>query len=245
MAPREHVERSLRASRLFLGVEDDACTALAAHAAVRRYKRGDYVWHEGEEATWMAVIGSGLVKIVRRGSGAIVALLGPHETFGELAIVGGGPYSADAVAATKTVEILGLDAHAVRAAIETRPAFARAIELSLVAHGRSLQDKIQIMSAGSVEKRLAAVLRHLFDRFGDDLEDGSGIVPVALSRAELASLVGATIETTIRTMSRWQRERLVSTQPDGFLLHDVVRLVDLAGGEAGLTVTLRGTGPQA
>ncbi len=231
-APREHVERCLRASHLFLGVSNDTCTALAGRAVVRRYERGEYVWHEGEDATGMAVIASGLVKIIRRGSGAIVALLGPHETFGELAIVGGAPYSADAVAATRDVELLCLDAQEVRSAIETWPTFARAIERSLVAHGRSLQDKIQIMSAGSVERRLAAALRHLFDRFGDDGEDGSSIVPVKLSRAELASLVGATIETTIRTMSRWHKERLVSTQPEGFLLHDLARVVELSGGEA-------------
>jgi CRP/FNR family transcriptional regulator len=231
-APREHVERSLRASHLFQGVQSETCTTLAISAVARRYKRGEYVWHEGEDATWMAVIASGLVKIIRRGSGTIVALLGPHETFGELAIVGGGPYSADAVAATKNVELLCLDAEAVRSTIEGQPTFARAIERTLVAHGRSLEDKIQIMSAGCVEKRLAALLRHLFDRFGDDLEDGSSIVPVNLSRAELASLVGATIETTIRTMSRWHKEHLVSTQPEGFVLHDFSRIIDMAGGVA-------------
>jgi CRP-like cAMP-binding protein len=232
ISTRDHVERSLRASPLLQGVDPGTCTSLAAHAAARRYKRGEYVWREGDEAAWMAVIASGLVKIIRRGTGTIVALLGPHETFGELAIVGEAPYSADAVAASKHVELLCLDAQAVRTSIDAQPAFARAIERSLVAHGRSLQDKIQIMSAGSVENRLAAVLRHLFDRFGDEMEDGSSLVPVTLSRSELASLVGATIETTIRTMSRWQKEHLVSTQPDGFVLHDFARLLDMAGGKA-------------
>ena len=231
-AAREHVERSLRASQLFLGVESDTCVSLADHAVARRYKRGEYVWHEGEDATWMAVIASGLVKIVQRGSGAIVALLGPHETFGELAIVGGSPYTADAMAATRNVELLCIDAQAVRTTMDTKPAFARAIERTLVAHGRTLQDKIQIMSAGSVERRLAALIRHLLDRFGDELDDGSSIVPVNLSRAELASLVGATIETTIRTMSRWHKEGLVSTQPEGFVVHDFPRLLDLGGGES-------------
>ncbi len=229
---REHVERSLRASHLFVGVEGDTCASLADHAVSRRYKRGEYVWHEGEEASWMAVISSGLIKIVQRGSGAIVALLGPHETFGEIAIVGEIPYTADAIAATRHVELLCLDAQSVRTAMDTRPPFARAIERTLVAHGRSLQDKIQIMSAGSVERRLAALIRHLLARFGDELEDGSEIVPVTLSRAELASLVGATIETTIRTMSRWHKEGLVSTLPEGFVVHDMARLLELAGGDA-------------
>ena len=177
----------------------------------------------------MALIASGLVKIVQPG-GAIVAILGPHETFGEIAIVSGTPYCADAVAATRELELLCVEAAAVRAASESTPAFARAMSRSLVGHGRALLEKIRIMSAGCVERRLAVLLRHLVDRFGDEMEDGSTVVPIALSRAELASLVGATIETTIRMMSRWQKEGIVSTTDDGFLVHSPQRLEEILGG---------------
>jgi CRP/FNR family transcriptional regulator len=83
------------------------------------------------------------------------------------------------------------------------------------------------MSAGSVERRLAALLQHLLDRFGDELEDGETVIQVALSRAELASLVGATLETTIRMMSRWRREGIVSTTTEGFVVHAPERLDEI------------------
>ena len=223
--PCVRIEVALRASRLLSGMDEATAATLAASCVRRHFERGERVWKAGDDAGWMALITSGLVKIVQEDThGAIVAIFGPHETFGELAVVGGGAYTADAVAATRDVEIVCIDAAAVRAAIESHPAFARAMNRALVVHGRALQQKIWIMSAGCVERRLAALLEHLVDRFGDELDDGSCVVPVVLSRAELASLVGATIETTIRTMSRWQKEGLVSTLHEGFVVHRPARL---------------------
>jgi hypothetical protein len=45
-------------------------------------------------------------------------------------------------------------------------------------------------------------------------------------------MVCARIETVIRIMSRWQKERLVVTVPEGFLVHDAETLHSMAvGGE--------------
>jgi CRP-like cAMP-binding protein len=224
------IERSLRASRLFAEVDADLLSTFARRAARKRLERGTHVWHVGQPAYWMAVIVSGLVKIVQHEEAAIVAIFGAHETFGEMAVVSGGGYSADAIAATREVDLVFVEASAVKAAFESNPAFSAAMGRSLVAHGKALQEKIRIMSAGSVERRLAALLQHLTERFGDELEDGTHVVPVALSRAELASLVGATIETTIRTMSRWQKQGIVSTSREGFVVHTPQRLAAIRGG---------------
>jgi CRP-like cAMP-binding protein len=223
------IESSLRASRLFGALAPEAVRSLAPSVRRRRFERGDRVWRAGEDATWMALISTGLVKIVEPG-GAILAIFGPHETFGELAIVGESAYSADAVAATRAVELLCVEASAVRTITHSDIEFARAMGRALVVHGRVLREKIRIMTAGCVERRLAALLRHLLERFGDELEDGSTVIQVALSRAELACLVGATIETTIRTMSRWQKEGVVSTVDDGFVVHSADRLAEILGG---------------
>jgi len=228
-AVQANIESALRASPLFGVIDPDAVKALTPHVRRRHLERGARVWRAGEEASCMALIASGLVKIVQPG-GAIVAIFGPHETFGELAIVAGSPYWADAVAATRELELLCVDAVAVRAASESSPAFARAMNRSLVTHGRALLEKVRIMSAGCVERRLAVLLRHLLDRFGDELDDGSTVVQIALSRAELACLIGATIETTIRMMSRWHKEGIVSTSDDGFIVHSPQRLEEILGG---------------
>ena len=46
-------------------------------------------------------------------------------------------------------------------------------------------------------------------------------IPLVLSRQEIADLIGTTLETAIRLMSRWQKEGVVLTEKDGFLIPDV------------------------
>ena len=53
-------------------------------------------------------------------------------------------------------------------------------------------------------------------------------VPIALSRQELADLTGTTIETAIRIMSRWGKQRIVLTEKDGFVVLDPKALEALA-----------------
>ena len=45
-------------------------------------------------------------------------------------------------------------------------------------------------------------------------------IPLALSRQDVARMVGATIETAIRIMSRWNRDGVVRTERFSFLIPD-------------------------
>ncbi len=58
--------------------------------------------------------------------------------------------------------------------------------------------------------------------------EGGVRIPLALSRQELADLLGTTIETAIRIMSRWGKEGLVRTEKDGFTILDREALEMLA-----------------
>ena len=80
---------------------------------------------------------------------------------------------------------------------------------------------------GSVEYRTARLFATLADRLGRN-QGGSVFVPIHLSRQEIADLVGTTIETAIRVMSRWQKEGLVETERDGFLIRKIEALREIA-----------------
>lgn len=222
-------ERVLRASRLFSSLDSDLVGGFARVSSRTRYARGEYVWHASTLATHFTVIASGLVKVSRTtadGSETILALFGPRESVGDVAVLGERPYPADAVALT-TVEVIRIDASTVRSAFASNPALLVKMNASLIEHAQALQEKIRIMSAGNIEKRLATLLLHLASRFGDERGDGTTFVPIHVSRAECARLVGATSETTIRTFSRWQKKGLVETTPEGFALHDVEALTEI------------------
>jgi CRP-like cAMP-binding protein len=220
-------ERVLQVSQLFSSLDAELVASLARASVRSHYERGDYLWRAKSPATHFTIIASGLVKIARTaadGSEVIVALFGPRESIGDVAVLQSKPYPADAVAVSDSVDVLRIDAPVVQAAMATHPSLLAAMNASLIEHTQALQEKIRIMSAGTVPKRLATLLLHLASRFGDELEDGTTFIPLVLSRTECARLIGATVETTIRTFSRWQHDALVDTTPEGFALRDVKRL---------------------
>jgi CRP/FNR family transcriptional regulator len=229
-------ERALRSSLLFAPIEPELFPRFAQASVRARYARGEPLWRARSPAVCFTIILSGLVKIAATqpdGTESIIAIFGPRESIGDMAALATKPYPADAVAITDAVEILRVDAATVRDATATHPALAAALNASLIQHSQALQDKIRIMAAGTVPKRLATLLLHLAARFGDEMEDGTTRIPIALSRAECARLVGATVETTIRTFSKWQKEALVATTGEGFVLDDLERLrAIVAGGDS-------------
>ena len=217
--------QALRASRLFGGLAETTLQRLASASFRRTLVRGERLWSAGEEASHFFVITSGLVKIVRAsgagGNGGIVAILGPRESLGDAAVLGRHPYPADAYAATEIAQVVGVRAEVVLA-LSDDAAVSAALRAALLRHTEVLQSKIAIMSAGSVSRRLATLFSHLAERFGDECDDGSTVVPVTLSRTELAHLVGATVETTIRIVSAWQKADLLATSATGFVLRGVL-----------------------
>jgi CRP-like cAMP-binding protein len=223
MEPQASLERTLRASNLFAGVAPEIIAEVARCGARRRFLRGEHIFRSGEPATFVGVVARGLVKLVRPvpdGVPCIVALWGPRQTIGNLAVIARAGYPGNAIVISDEADIVTLDGGALLASAERRPALAWARARSLAEHGHALHEKIGIMSAGPVERRLKALLAHLLERFGDEYDDGTQRIPVALSRGELASLVGATVETTIRAMSRWQKQRLLETSGEGFRVLD-------------------------
>ena len=61
--------------------------------------------------------------------------------------------------------------------------------------------------------------------------DGSVLIPLRVTRAQLASLVGATVETTIRTLSRWHRDGHIVSDELGIVIKHPAQLASLAGAE--------------
>jgi hypothetical protein len=55
------------------------------------------------------------------------------------------------------------------------------------------------------------------------------VYPAAAGPQQLADLTGTTIETAIRIVSRWNKEGVLRTDKDGFLLADRATLETLAG----------------
>ena len=225
--PPNRTERLLAASRLFSGLDHDTLMQVARLGTTRKLVRGERLWSSGDPSTHFTLIIHGLFKIVRTaadGSEAIVALFGPRESIGDVAVIGRRPFPAAAVACSDTAEVIRIPAEALLNAMNRRLDVACSLNRTLVDHTAALEEKIRVMSAGSVPKRLATLLLGLADRFGDEDEDGIASIPIVLSRTELSCLIGARVETTIRTIRGWEKAGIVETNDHGFRILDAVAL---------------------
>jgi CRP-like cAMP-binding protein len=228
------VPRRLRATRLFGQLSPELIERFALEAIPRSYSTGELLWHAGDPAKHFTVIQSGLVEIRRPGpggsEGAIIGLFGPRESVGDFAVLERSPFPADAIAISESLDVLRVRADPVLEVLERDADLARAVNTSLREHMRMLRTKIDVMSAGPVPLRLATLLLHLIDRFGDEMEGGATSVAINLSRGQLARLVGARSETVIRTMTKWQREGWVETTAEGMRFRTTAPLKVLVEG---------------
>src|SRR4029077_10912785 len=97
---------ALRRCALFAKVTDEALVACVRSLKVRRFRRGETIFHQGDPGDSLFIIESGAVKIVLPSpegeEGAIIATLTRGDFFGELALLDGAPHSATAVALEPT-----------------------------------------------------------------------------------------------------------------------------------------------
>ena len=82
-----------------------------------------------------------------------------------------------------------------------------------------------------LEARMDARFARLFLKLADQLgkpHRGGLLIPLTLTRQELAELIGTTVETSIRIMSRWHKDEILLTEKDGFVLADRATLEELS-----------------
>ncbi len=82
-----------------------------------------------------------------------------------------------------------------------------------------LTTRLAELTGGRIDSRLARLFLKLSDQLGRQ-DRGGVFIPLPLSRQELADLTGTTIETSIRIMSRWNKDDVLRTEKDGFVVLD-------------------------
>jgi len=211
-----------------LKAEDRA--ALAPLCQLHAFEKGETIFEEGDPAEKIYFLFVGRAKIVKStpDRDLIIEILGPGEPVGTVAAFERRPFPATAVA----IEACGVVAIPEReffSLIERRPEITRRLLAGLTLRLMTLNKRLADMT-GSVEYRAARLFTTLAERMGRREKDGVSI-PLALSRQEIADLVGTTVETAIRVMSRWQKEGLVETDKSGFFIRNPGALSQIAPAE--------------
>jgi CRP-like cAMP-binding protein len=207
---------------VFAGLPPREVEAVAAVAREARVRARDYVFLEGDPARWFCLVKTGHVKILRHARGGrdvVLELLGPGEMFGGVAVIERRPYPASAQATEPSV-VVKIPQEAIVALTERQPTIIREIALMIGRRLRGAHDSMKALAVDPVEARLAAALVRLAEREGTP--SGEGVVlPFPLTRQSLADMTGTTVETTIRIVSRWLKQRLLREDGGRLVLRDL------------------------
>jgi CRP/FNR family transcriptional regulator len=223
------VESVLKANPLYRRISEEDRRRLSEVSLVRSYPKGTTIFSEGDPSDFLYTIDSGRVKVAKMlpgGKEVILEIMGAGDPLGAVAAYEARPYPASAVALEDCTLIL-VRRGAFFALLETAPSLVRGLLNSLSLRLVELTRRIAEVTGSRVETRFAHVFLMLADRMGRTEARGL-FIPLALSRQELANLTGTTLETAIRIMSRWGKERVVLTEKDGFVLADRDALERLA-----------------
>ena len=144
-------------------------------------------------------------KTTSRGTDVILELFGPGDPVGAVAVYESRPYPASAVALEPTT-CLVIPRQAFFSLLEGYPTMVRGLLVGLTHRLVELTNRLTELSGGRVEGRLARFFLKLAHGHRSARATDGMFIPLALSRQELADMIGTTIETSIRIMSRWGKD---------------------------------------
>ncbi|MEU0497981.1 Crp/Fnr family transcriptional regulator [Mycobacterium sp. NPDC006124] len=187
---------------IFQGLTHDTIATLAAQLEPIHFPDGRTIFAEGDPGDRLYIIIDGKVKIGHTtpdGRESLLAIMGPADMFGELALFDPGPRTSTVTTLTD-VEAVAADRTALTHWIHTHPEIGEQLLRVLARRLRRTNDILCDIIFTDVPGRVAGQLLHLAQRFGVRTGDALRI-DHDLTQAEIAQLVGSSRETVNKALS--------------------------------------------
>lgn len=217
----------LSSSTLLGGLTEVQLSELAVNSRMAHAEKAEVIWINGSSVEFFGVVGTGFVKMTSMGPSyqeITTEIMGPGQVFGLLGVLSGTgcPQSAKAVTGCWYLKVRKVEFMPVydqnfilKEQIFRRTSHRLHQAFDLVAH----------LSVGTVEQRVAAVLLVLSRSFGQET-DGGILIDVPLTRQDISELAGTTVESTIRAISKWQKQGWIETQDRHLLLKNLTNFLN-------------------
>jgi CRP/FNR family transcriptional regulator len=222
------IDDVLRKIPLFKRVNPADRARIAEVSHMKHYAASDVIFREGDPADTVLTIVEGRVKVSKAtpaGKEIILEIFSAGDPLGAVAVYENASLPASAMALEPT-ECLAIAQQDFFRLLEQHPALVRGLLSGLTLRLAELTRRLADMT-GRVEARFARLFLKLADQIGRP-DRGGIFVPMPLTRQELADLTGTTIETAIRIMSRWNKDEVIRTEKDGFVIVSRSALEDAA-----------------
>ncbi len=184
---------------------------------------GTVLFREDEPGETMYVIQSGRVRISKEANGVpkTLAVLGPGEFLGEMAILNEKPRTATAEV-VEDARLLVIDARTFESMVVSNAEIAVRLIKRLARRLDHANQLVGILTRQDPKARVILGLSHEAEVLGEQQTDGSVLVPH--DAASLGRQLGLTEEEVQSVLRRLVRLGLVEERGEGLLLTDMMRL---------------------
>ncbi len=188
------------------------------------YKKKQIIYRDGFSPTGLFIIKKGKIKIYKINDSAkeiIIQILGAKEMIGFSALVRNSEYHywAETIA---DCELIFVPKRIFNELTESYPKLFVSLMLSFFKEFDDVIDKMVDIVSDQVRKRTAKALLWLAETNG--FEEDKKTIGLSLSREDLAHLVASNMETIVRTLSDFKKEKIISMQGKKITINNLEKL---------------------
>lgn len=215
----------LKATQLFKTLDDAVLNVLAKRSIVKRLKRNEILFVEGESAKGLFVVASGAIRAFRTGADGreqVIHVERAITTIAEVPVFDEGNYPSS-TAAEEPSTVYFLDKKLILTTANQHPDLALAAVRLLASRLRRCAELVETLSLHEVGQRLARFLLHEAATEGGKTSDGTRVT-LGLTHNQLAARIGTVREVVTRTLQRLQNQGLIIHVDKNFIIPDTTAL---------------------
>ncbi len=193
----------------------------------RNYVKGDFVYKQGHTPKGVYWMKSGRIKFTNRhidGGEHTHFIVHGNQFFGYRTVIAAGAYQLS-VEVMEPSEIGFIPSEVFLSILEQLPRFMKAILIEVCSSSLVFLARTSLFSYKSVVQRLGISLLLLQDKVAK--LEGAINPPVQLSRNELASYVGTSVEVVVRQLKKLEKMGIIELKGKLIYISDLKGLLDL------------------
>ncbi len=178
----------------------------------QRYRPGEIIFCEYEPGDCAYIVKEGRVQItqIHDGKERLLAMLGPGEIFGEMAVIAAAPRSATAVA-HDAVLLYRVDKANLGTVLAGNPGVAQKLLQFISQRSLAAFNQLKLLAIHEPEVRLAAMLVARLQQ----LADAGKPLTLPATAEQLATLTGLSAAACAGQLQEWSKRKIMVVRQDG------------------------------
>ena len=211
----------LNGINIFSDLSEKECQSLQSICKPRSYLKNSMIILEEEYGDLVFVVRSGTIKITRvndEGKEVILALLGPGEMFGELAVLDGEARSANALA-QENCELLAINKEDFLDILKNHSSVSYNVMCELAKRLRKSDQQIEALSLSDAEHRIGVSLLNLAEDMGV-IRKGKVTIQNLPFQQDIANMAGTSRETVSRVLKILENKNMIFKEGHTLVIPD-------------------------